>query len=79
MRIHNLDEDSSLNQVGILLTLHEARELRDKLDALIDAPSPEHVHIDDVDYRKEISIALYDVANLSGFSPRVRKLIEEDV
>jgi hypothetical protein len=37
-----------------------------------------HVHISVDNCEKEITVCTYDVAELSGFAPRARRLILED-
>jgi hypothetical protein len=38
----------------------------------------EHYHLNNDDYSKEITVALYENDNLSGFSDRYKLLIEEN-
>jgi len=78
MRIHNIDNDKKIDQVGLYLTLSEATELRDSLETLLQKPEMHHLHIPNGDYQKQITISIYD-ESLKGFSDRVRKLIRDDM
>lgn len=78
MRIHNLDNDSKIDQVGIFLTPAEAGELRDALQDMLGRPGIHH-HVSGDDYKKEITVAIYDSDHLEGFDERTVRLIEEDL
>jgi len=80
MRILDPNTDKAINEIGIFLTLNEAKELRDKLERLIDNPSEHHNHIEDagMDPMKELTVAIYTHDNMRMFDERSRKLIEED-
>ncbi|MBI4656490.1 MAG: hypothetical protein HY746_07080 [Elusimicrobia bacterium] len=80
MRIHDIDFDKSIDEVGIFLTLDEAKELRDSLEILINNPAEHHGHIYDIpaECKKQIIVAVYTKDNINMFDERSRKLIEED-
>lgn len=79
MRIHDQVGDKSLDRVALFLTPSEAKELKDDLESILGKPAgTDHVHIPGDSYEKEITVCTYDVADLSGFAPRARKLILED-
>ena len=78
MRIHNIDNDKKIDQVGLYLTHSEAQELRDSLEMLLQKPEMHHLHIPNGDYQKQITISIYD-ETLKGFNERVRKLIKDDI
>ena len=79
MRILDEDNDKALNNVSIFLTITEAKELRDTLEQLIPHPIKEHMHVNDADYKKEITILIYEPAgDLSMLHERARRIILED-
>ena len=78
MRLLDEDIDRACSRVTIYLTHQEAVELRDSLEALVAGPSGGHEHVSDADYKKEITVCLYDSVELSEFSDRSRRLIELD-
>lgn len=75
MRILNEDSDKSLDKVIIYLTMPEAKELKDSLEAIINKPLGNHSHIPDENFEKELTICIYDVNNLDGFDDRSTDLI----
>jgi len=78
MRLLDNDSDKSFDQVTIYLTKLEAKELVDSLENLINKPKGNHHHISSNDYKKEITVCIYDEKTLEGFSERSKKLIIED-
>ncbi|CAI4033143.1 hypothetical protein DNFV4_03576 [Nitrospira tepida] len=79
MRLLDQRGDRKLDSVTIYLTADEARELRNDLDRLLANPQEHHAHVMSEDYRKEITVSIYDEANLEGFDARSKKLIREDI
>lgn len=79
MRILDESGDKALNRVTLYFTASEAAELKDSLDALLADRLRQHEHISSDDYRKEVTICIYDVDKLSQFDSRSKKLILEDV
>ena len=59
MRMLDNDHKTASQNVALYLTTDEARQLRDKLDWLIEHPS-EHFHLDDVEHKREISASIYE-------------------
>lgn len=79
MRILNEDTDKSMKNALLLLTLQEARELRDDLERMISQKIiNDHSHINDLDYEHELTVAVYDSENIGGFDERTKKLILHD-
>lgn len=78
--MHILDEntDQSITNVILYLTLSEAIEMRDSLQALINGPLNNHSHISSDDHQKEITVCVYERENLNGFSERSKNLIIND-
>jgi len=81
LRILDQDKgkDEPVRNVLLMLTFDEAKELRDSLDGLIERRSVvDHSHINDSEYKHEITIALYEPNGALPFSNMVKRLILED-
>lgn len=80
MRILNQDIDKSLKKILIILTPSEAAELRDDLEELLqENKKNQHIHINDMEYTHEISIAIYrNGESLNQFDERTQNLITMD-
>ncbi|MDN3505882.1 MAG: hypothetical protein P0S96_01480 [Simkaniaceae bacterium] len=78
MRIYDSDSDKKINRVILYLTLDEAKEMKDSLEAIIkNTAQHHHEHIPDRndDFKREISVCVYNKDNLSSFDERSQKLI----
>jgi hypothetical protein len=78
MRILNEANDESLSRIIVYLTLSEASELRDSLMSILETKS-HHEHIASADFKKELTISVYDPHRLESFDERSRTLIDEDI
>ena len=79
MRLLDEGSDKSINRVTVYLTKSEADELYNDLKRIIDTPKNNHAHVSSDDYKKEITICLYDENMLDeGFNDRSKKLIKYD-
>lgn len=79
MRILNQEDDKSLNQITIYLTLSEASELRDSLNSLISNREVHHEHIPSDDYTKELSVCIYELQSIDSFDERSKRLIVDNI
>jgi hypothetical protein len=68
-----------LDGVGLYLIREEAIQLQSYLEQLLADPGMHHAHLSSYDYQKEVTVSIYDVANLEGFDERSKKLIKEDI
>lgn len=77
MRILNQDDDKSIKNILILLTPREAAELKDDLETLLkQTENNQHTHINDMEYSREITIAIYrNSESINHFDEKTRKLI----
>jgi len=64
--------------VTLFLTKVEAIESQGYLKDLLLVPALHHAHLSDKEYKKEITVCVYEENRLDGFSERARKLIKED-
>ena len=81
MRILDDGNDNAIKSVLILLNKLEAKELIDALHDLLSCDEQQfHVHINDAEYQREITLALYDDIDIkkNTFDKRVMELIWED-
>jgi hypothetical protein len=75
MHIHDVDNDTVTSNAVLYLKASEAQELVDDLKALLKKPQGNHAHINSDDYKKEITICIYDIDNLDDFDDVSREII----
>jgi hypothetical protein len=80
MRMLDEETDKKLNNVLLMLTVEEAKQVISYLNQLINkkTPSCDHFHISSDDYQKEVTICLYEDNKYDNFSERIKKLIMQD-
>jgi len=78
MKILNEINDSPIKHVTLFLTPDEAKSLIKQIGDLLAKPKLHHVHIEDEDFEREITVVVYTPSNISTFDERSRKLIEKD-
>ncbi len=78
MRILDYNNNKKIDDVLILLNKSEILQLIEYLHELENANISEHVHLNNADCTKEITICYYEENNTSGFNDRIKKLIEDD-
>jgi midasin (ATPase involved in ribosome maturation) len=79
MRILDETSNKSVSNLTLLLKKTEAIQLIGYLEALTSKDVlDEHFHLNNDDYSKEITVALYDDSNLNFFSDRYKLLVEKD-
>ena len=69
MRILNEDNNKPIERVTLYLTLAEAAELRDSIEALLSNPVGRHEHIPSSDFSQEVTVCIYD-PTAPGDSPK---------
>lgn len=65
----------TFNSILLMLTPSEASELASKLKS-INFKDGEHIHINDIAYKREITIAVYTDENLHFYNEEIRDLIK---
>ncbi|MCK5228879.1 MAG: hypothetical protein KAR13_01355 [Desulfobulbaceae bacterium] len=75
MRIYDSDNDKTIDNVTLYLTVDEAKELYDDLAGLIERPAGNHAHINSSDYQIEITMCIYDVENLDLFDEKTKTVL----
>ena len=78
MRILDDDNDRPIKHVMVFLTIQEAQSLYQQLGVLISKRETHHIHVEDDDNKREMTIAIYSLSNISQFDEQSRKLIEEN-
>ncbi|PVV83040.1 hypothetical protein [Dehalogenimonas alkenigignens] len=80
MRILDKDKDQAVRNIVLLLTKVEANEFYQSImDLLKNENQVRHQHVNDQEFKHEITVSLYDPTDLTTFKPRFQKLIQEDV
>ena len=77
MRIWDTENQRPMKSVLLLLTSQEAAELIEKLQDL-DHLTGEHIHVNDISFSREVTVAVYTSSNRTYFSEKFRDLIEQD-
>ena len=75
MRIINDKEMTTLSRILIMVAPSEASELASKINN-IDPNIGDHTHVDDQEYAREITIAIYTDQDMHYFTKEVRELIK---
>ncbi len=78
MRILDDEFDKKLDSVMLLLTRGEMRQLIGYAEQLLEDPNCDHVHLSDEDYKKEVTLCIYDPSTIQNFDARTQKLILKD-
>jgi len=79
MRILDTKNDKALKNICIYLTKVEAQELLDDITAMLETDEKDyHVHVNDLQYVHELTLAIYDEEDVSLFDERSKKLIQID-
>ena len=78
MKIVDTIKNKILDDISICLTKDEALQMIGYLENLIKNPSHQHSHLSSEDYKKEITLWVYDEENISKLPPKIKKLIELD-
>ncbi|MCL2425180.1 MAG: hypothetical protein FWD05_02470 [Oscillospiraceae bacterium] len=79
MKMLDMKTNNSVNDLTLLLKKEEAVQLLGYLEELLSEEGEgDHHHLNNYDYSKELTIALYDESNADNFSERYKLLISED-
>lgn len=78
MRLLDDDHDCAIKNLLLLLTPTEAHQLVGYLEDMFKNDRITHAHIDDEDYKHELTIAFYDGQPVASYSERVNRLITDD-
>lgn len=80
MRIFDEDNKKSIKNVSIYLTKIEAKEMLDSLNDILEnfQHNADHAHINDTNYKREITVCVYDENNVTGFNDEAKRIIKED-
>jgi hypothetical protein len=74
MKILDESKDKPLTSVLILLTPDESNELLHSLERLTPAEG-DHIHVNDKEFKRGITVAIYTPDNQEFFHERVQRLI----
>lgn len=76
MRILDNETSRPLTNVTLYLTREEALQLEGALQDLL-ATGEHHSHLNDAEYVRELTVAVYTSKNLDQFDERSRRLISD--
>ena len=78
MKIYDSKSKRELGRVTLYLTPDEASELADTARSLAKNPNQHHGHVNNADYSREVTIAVYTPENMSQFDAESQRLLEDD-
>ena len=79
MRIYNEDENKTINNLTLLLTMKEANELIESIKGIIKRNKQnDHEHINDQECNHEITISIYNENNTNEYNQRIQEVIKND-
>ena len=76
-----IDEDANkkIDSVIIILNKNEIQQLLGYAKQLLEeVPSSDHYHLSSDDYKKEITICMYNSESINQLHPEIQKLINEN-
>ena len=78
MRIINLDNMHQLDNIMLFITVNECKDMIGDLEGLLDEPvNNNHIHFDDEEFKREITISVYDdTKDLSSFAQKFIDIIK---
>ncbi len=76
MRILNEEDGNQIKSVLVMLTPSEAYELASSIDSL-DPKAGGHIHVNDNEYKRQITVLIYTPDNQNYFSEKIRRIINE--
>ncbi len=77
MKIYDPDTKRTLNNIILFLTEEEAAELGFSATDLFEHPEKQHHHINDANYKNEITISVYTEDNIDLFDEESKRVILE--
>ncbi len=77
MKIYDPESKRILKRVNLFLTPDEAAELGYSATDLSDHPDKHHHHVNDPEYKNEITVSVYTDENLSSFDEESRRVLKE--
>jgi hypothetical protein len=78
MRIIDKDNNRVINSVILLLTPDELKELYDSLLS-IKPVNADHVHINDIDYEREVTVSVYTKESIKDYPPDIQALFNDNL
>jgi hypothetical protein len=64
--------------LGLYLTPAEAHQMIGYLKSLLDDPDANHSHLDDAEYKHEVTLSIYTDSNIQHYDERSKKLLLDD-
>ena len=76
MHIYDSHSDKTLEEVILYLTSEEAYELYDGLARIMKQPRGNHVHVNNDDYQRELTVCIYRKEDIETFDEKSRQMLE---
>ena len=76
MHIYDSHSDKTLDDVILYLTPEEANELYDGLARIMKQPRGNHVHVNNDDYQRELTVCIYRKEDIETFDEKSRQMLE---
>lgn len=76
MRILNLNDSEPLSNITVYLTPAEATQMIGYLEQMLAEPEQHHFHLNDEEYQREITLAVYQPDDLKRCDERSKRLIQ---
>jgi hypothetical protein len=77
MRIVDEENDKLIDSILIMLTEKEAEELSRKISSL-KPEEGDHIHVNDLKFKRQITVLIYNQKNLHFYSESIRKVIADE-
>jgi hypothetical protein len=77
MRIIDEKNKKTITSITIMLTPAEASELIGKMEKIV-VNSGDHIHVNDREYKREITVAIYTNENQQYFSKEIIEILNEN-
>lgn len=71
-----MNDSAPLRNITVYLTPAEATQMIGYLEQLLAEPDQHHFHLNDDEYRREITLTVYQADDLEHYDERSKKLIE---
>lgn len=75
MRIHDMQNDTVVDSACLFLTESEARQVLQHLTRMLNKPKLDHGHVESDDDASDLTVCIYNLADLEGFHPRAKEVL----
>lgn len=80
LRILDTNTNTAIKNIILYLKIEEAKELYDSIGTLLKGEkSIDHAHVNDISFKHEITVVLYDEQKIESLNERSKKIILNDM